>query len=133
MSYSFQYPPTDDEFAQVAKAQEAHARDIAEKLRRGEALAENEAAFAAIALCEWADAQRVARRRGRGRPVKVNKSTVALHFEGLVRRGLSGNAAKDRLAEIYEVDIDTISNALAVKGADAKALYDVSQRKKPAP
>lgn len=127
---SLQFPPTPEEYRDNIRRQKALAVQIADKLRAGEPLSDMESSFAAFALGAFAEKLVETMPKPKHRPPKVNPSSVAVDYVFLMQSGVSSTKAKGMLATQYNVDIDTISNAVAKKGKDAAAIYGPGSPKK---
>ena len=127
---SLQFPPTDEEYRANITRQKMFARKIVAKARAGGNLSETELSFVASALDIWAESLSEVRPKPKNRPPKINHSDVACDFVLLRQSGISGNKAKGKLAEFYNVDVDTIRNAIEKKLNAAEALYGAAQERK---
>lgn len=104
--------PTDKELAQIHAKQRARARDIAERMQRGEKIDKADSAFAARALLAFSAQAFEPTPRKRGRQPTLNAEAVALEFYELVElRGMSRNRARGLLAEKHGVTPETIRTA----------------------
>ena len=119
----FKTAPSD--YAEVARSQKAWAREIAGKLERGELVDDFDGAFAGAILRLWADSlPTLEPGDGRSRRWKVCYASVAMEYEALRRKGVSDFAAKDKLAGLHDVSVETIRAAIVEQGPAAKSWFD---------
>lgn len=103
---------------EYAERQRAHLRKAADRIERGESLDGLNAEFLAVALRAFADMipDEPKKRKGR-QPSKLNPVWAVLKYASLVRgKGMSKTEAIGLVAELAEVDADTVKKALKKQG-----------------
>lgn len=129
--FSLHFPVDPAAYKHTAKSQREGVRAMADKLERGEPLEATpggSGAVAAAILREWADSLSDKPPRNAGQRPVINPSEVALHFESLVRSGMSANKAKETLAEEYSVSVESIRRAVKKRANDAKGFLNFLQQ-----
>jgi hypothetical protein len=130
-NFSLHFPVDPAVYKETAESQREDVRAIADKLERGEPLEATpggSGAVAAAILRQWADSLSDKPPRKPGQLPSICRSEVAIHFEVLVRRGMSANKAKETLAGRYEVSPESIRKAVKERGQDAKGFLNFLQQ-----
>lgn len=120
----------DKEYARIARAQKEKALELADRIKRGEALTGMDAKFAAAVLRAWGEQHSEVQPRKKGQQLVVPYGAIALMVEGRVlhdvSRGKKRTKAK-RIAEaaaLYGVSEKTVKEALRKDGPEARAILE---------
>lgn len=110
-----------EEYEKKARGQRIYFNELAAKIETGEAnMSLLDSIMAAGAIRAFASQIPLTEPRGKGQLPKVDPGSVAMEFASLVViKGMSKNAAHEKLAEKWDVSVPAIKKALTKYGDTA--------------
>ena len=121
---------SDKEYARIARAQKEKARELADRIKRGESLSGMDAIFAAAILRAWGEQHSEVQPRKKGHQHEVPYGAIASMVEGRVLHDVSRGKKRtkaQRIAEaavLYGVSEKTVKEALRKDGPEARAILE---------
>lgn len=116
------FSTADDDYARQVEASKAKVLSVAAKIEAGEAISRFDVKLAAHVLRLYAENLPKTAPLKVGQLPKIDPANVALRHEILLLQGHKKLAAKNLLAEEFDVSVESIRKAVKKFGPDARTL-----------